>query len=127
MDYPPAPRDELVEVLHGTPVADPYRWLEDAADPRTEEGSAAPDRLFAQRRDGWAGKDWLRARLAELLAVGEIGVPVWRGDRQFVVRREAGQEHGVLFVVEPSGAQRALVDPMAIDPSGATTLDHWVP
>ena len=30
---PPAPpatrRDDLVEVLHGLAVADPYRWLED--------------------------------------------------------------------------------------------------
>jgi prolyl oligopeptidase len=127
MDYPSAPRDDLVEVLHGTPVADPYRWLEDVADPRTEEWSAAQDRLFAAARDGWAGKDWLRARLAELLAVGEVSVPVWRGERHFLVRREAGQEHGVLLVVEPSGAERTLVDPMAIDASGATTLDHWVP
>ena len=26
--YPPARRDDVVEVLHGARVADPYRWLE---------------------------------------------------------------------------------------------------
>ena len=28
-DYPQTRRDDVVEVLHGRPIADPYRWLED--------------------------------------------------------------------------------------------------
>ena len=36
-ERPPATRrDELVEELHGTPVADPYRWLEDHSDPAVQ-------------------------------------------------------------------------------------------
>ena len=31
---PPTPRDEIVDTLHGERVADPYRWLEDAASTR---------------------------------------------------------------------------------------------
>ncbi|MBL8120634.1 MAG: hypothetical protein JNJ78_24135, partial [Anaerolineae bacterium] len=27
--YPPAHQDDVVENFHGTPVPDPYRWLED--------------------------------------------------------------------------------------------------
>ena len=53
--------------------------------------------------------------------------PVWRGDRQFVVRRTAEQEHAVLLTIEPDGTERVLIDPMAIDPSGTTTLDAWQP
>ena len=45
MRYPEAPRLDLVEDLHGHRVADPYRWLEDDADPRTEAWSGAPDAL----------------------------------------------------------------------------------
>jgi len=26
--YPASPRGNVVEEIHGTPVADPYRWLE---------------------------------------------------------------------------------------------------
>src|SRR4051812_3153301 len=29
LTYPDTRREERVDTLHGTPVADPYRWLED--------------------------------------------------------------------------------------------------
>jgi len=50
------------------------------------------------------------------------------------VRRDGDQEHAVLVVAEPepdapAGAERerVLVDPVALDPEGLTTLDHWQP
>ena len=39
-DYPAAPREDRVELLHGQPVSDPYRWLEDAGAPATQESFA---------------------------------------------------------------------------------------
>jgi prolyl oligopeptidase len=126
-DYPPAERLDLVEELHGRRVADPYRWLEDVEDPRTIGWSEAEDALFAERAVTWPGRPGLAARLRELLAAGVIGVPVWRGDRRFFVRREGDQEHGVLVTVDAEGAERVLVDPISIDPTGLTTLDAWQP
>ncbi len=45
LTYPRADRDDIVEDLHGHQVADPYRWLEDPAEPRTEAWSTAQDEL----------------------------------------------------------------------------------
>ena len=69
--------------------------------------------------------------MSDLLHVGSVGTPAWRGTRQFFTRRDPGQEHAVLQVSDggdaaPGGA-RPLVDPVAVDPSGRTTLDHWQP
>ena len=133
--YPDAERLPLVEELPaGRPahrVADPYRWLEDADDPRTVAWSAAQDELLARLRETWEGREAVAKRVRELLSAGTVGPPVWRGERRFLVRRTGEQEHGVLLVVEPDGAggerERVLVDPMAVDPSGATTLDAWQP
>ena len=125
--YPPAERLDLVETLHGHQVSDPYRWLEDPADPRTVAWSEAQDALFESARNLWPGRDHVRRRVTELVGAGMVTVPVWRGDRQFVMRRSAEQEHAVLLVVEADGSERTLIDPMAIDATGTTTLDSWQP
>ncbi|HST82124.1 MAG TPA: prolyl oligopeptidase family serine peptidase [Kineosporiaceae bacterium] len=145
--YPEAERLDLIEDLHGHQVADPYRWLEDVADLRTKAWSDAQDELVTKAAADWPGRAGVIDRLTELLGSGVVGVPIWRGGRRFFVRREGGQEHGVLYVIdagpEPStdpgstadqeGDQsaepvaRVLVDPMVLDPTGLTTLDAWQP
>jgi prolyl oligopeptidase len=126
-EYPPAERLDLVETLHGREVADPYRWLEDADDPGTAAWEAAQDELLAAARKTWPATGRFAARLEELLAGGEVSVPAWRGPRRFFTRRLPGQEHAVLLTVDPGGAERILIDPMALDPSGTTVLDGWSP
>ncbi len=108
-------------------VADPYRWLEDPDDPETEAWSLAQDALLAAESASLPGRDRLASRVAELLGAGTVGTPAWRGDRQFFMRRTAEQEHAVLLTVDPDGTERVLVDPIALDPTGATTLDTWQP
>jgi prolyl oligopeptidase len=126
-DYPPADRLDLVEQLHGRAVADPYRWLEDPADPRTVAWAEAQDALARPALDALAGRDRLTTRLTALLRAGSVGAPTWRGGRAFFTRREPGQEHAALLVREPDGTERMLVDPTALDPAGTTTLDAYVP
>jgi prolyl oligopeptidase len=127
MRYPDAPRLDLVEDQHGHRIADPYRWLEDAADPRTQAWTEAEDALAAEVLAGLPLRAAFAGRLEELVHAGAVGVPVWRGDRAFSTRRDPGQEHAVLRVREPDGAVRVLLDPMALDQSGTTTLDAWSP
>ncbi|MCW2743250.1 MAG: Prolyl oligopeptidase [Blastococcus sp.] len=127
MRYPEAPRLDLVEDLHGHRVRDPYRWLEDTADPRTHAWTQAQDALTAEVLGGLPLRREFAERLEQLVHAGAVGVPVWRGDRAFSTRRDAGQEHAVLRVREADGTVRVLVDPMVIDPAGTTTLDAWSP
>ncbi|PZG29621.1 S9 family peptidase [Spongiactinospora gelatinilytica] len=124
MPYPPARRDDQAEELHGIRVPDPYRWLEDPDDPATKEWLDAQQSLFTATLDT---RPAFRDRIAELLRSGSVGVPVWRGKRSFFMRRTPDQEHSVLYTVDPDGTERVLIDPMALDPSGLTTLDSWQP
>jgi len=141
VEYPAAQRLNLVEDLFGHPVADPYRWLEDAGSPQTAEWLAAEESLWAGYRAGLSDREAFAARVRELLRVGSVGLPAWRGTTQFYTRRDPDQEHAVLYVADTdaiSGAdatsatsagatERALIDLIAIDPSGRTTLDAYQP
>ena len=124
--YPPAPRLDLTEELFGHRVADPYRWLEDAGSAETSQWLAAEEELWAAYRAELPDRDRFAGRVRELMQVGAVGVPAWRGTARFYSRRDPGQEHGVLYVADDAG-MRALIDPVAIDPSGRTTLDGWQP
>ena len=124
--YPPAPRLDLTEELFGHRVADPYRWLEDAGSAETSQWLTAEEELWAAYRAELPDRDRFAGRVRELMQVGAVGVPAWRGTARFHSRRDPGQEHGVLYVADDAG-MRALIDPVAIDPSGRTTLDGWQP
>ncbi|MEV4395273.1 prolyl oligopeptidase family serine peptidase [Nonomuraea sp. NPDC049607] len=121
--YPTARREDVVDILHETPVPDPYRWLEDPDNPDTKEWLLAQAELFNATR----GEQRFKDRIAELLRSGSVGPPAWRGERRFFSRRTPDQEHAVYYVVEADGTERALIDPMEIDPSGLTTLDAVQP
>lgn len=125
--YPHARRLDLTEEIHGRPVSDPYRWLEDPEREETRAWLAGQAELFSANAATWPGRDRLAARIRELLGAGYVSPPIWRADRQFFTRRSAAQEHAVLHVVDPGLRERVLVDPMEIDPSGSTTLDSWQP
>ncbi|MEU4576967.1 prolyl oligopeptidase family protein [Nonomuraea sp. ATR24] len=121
--YPAAPREETVDLVHGTPVPDPYRWLEDPDSPETERWLLAQAELFKREAEPQRFKE----RIGELLRSGSVGTPAWRGERRFFSRRTPDQEHAVYYVADGDGAERALVDPMALDPTGLTTLDTVQP
>src|SRR5207237_9209550 len=98
-----APRLELVEEMSGHAVADPYRRLEDPADPRTQAWAAEQEQALRAERESWPATEAFRTRLGELIAAGMVSAPVWRGARQFFMRRTADQEHAVLLTVDPDG------------------------
>ncbi len=146
--YPTAERLPLVEQLSGRWVADPYRWLEDAADPRTIAWSAAEDALARPYLDALPGRAALTNRLRTLLSSRSIGAPRYRGDAgntagndtgdtAFWSERTGEQQHAVLYTGRGTSSglpgrtgvegRRPLLDPMALDPSGLTTLDGWAP
>ena len=77
---PFSPVEPVTEVLHGVSVTDPYRWLEDQNSPRTrcwiEE-----QRSFARAcLDHLPGRDRIRGRIREFLAVETYDSPQKAGN-----------------------------------------------
>lgn len=125
--YPRARRLAGTEDVSGQPVGDPYRWLEDAYSEETREWLSAQDAIFRSVRDTWTHRSHFRERLGQLCSRGWVSAPLWRGQRQFLMRLAAGADHPMLVVVDPDGVERVLLDPALLDPSGKTTLAGWRP
>src|SRR5512143_2177178 len=64
--YPPSRTVDVTDVLHGVPVPDPYRWLEDERSPEVQAWMKAQDDLTRQRLASLPGRDAIASRLKEL-------------------------------------------------------------
>ncbi len=126
---PPATRrDPSVDVVHGVRVADPYRWLEDAAAPAVQAWAEAQDVYARARLAALPGGASLRARLAELLYVDAVSAPVRRGGRVFYARRHRDREKAVYYVRDGEEAEeRVLLDPNAMSEDGSVAVSGVFP
>ena len=126
--YPPTPTDDIVDVLHGERIADPYRWLEDGASAATAAWTAAQNALTEAYLAALPIRAAVRARLAELLTIGSLGAPTPVSGRYLYQLREGSENQPVLYVRDGAdGPDRVAVDPNAIDPAGRTALDWYHP
>ncbi|MET9297389.1 prolyl oligopeptidase family serine peptidase [Streptomyces sp. NPDC003077] len=120
-------RDDTLEHLHGYPVRDPYRGLENSDAPEVRAWADEQDERFARERERWADHEsWARA-VSELAVTRWSAPPVWRGDTAFFAQLGAGEAYPALCVHAPGAPTRRLVDPARLDPSGNTRLVAWRP
>lgn len=132
---PPAPvaaKKPVVDTYHGTKVDDPYQWLEKSDDPEVRkwvDGQMAHMRAVL---DKLPSRDAIRARLTTLMthkSPGYFGM-VQKGGVFFAMKIQPPRPQPLLVVLpsleDPSTA-RVLVDPVAVDPSGKTTIDFFKP
>lgn len=110
--YPEAHRDETVETLHGVPVADPYRWLEDSDDPATGSWVSAQARLARQHLDTSPWKQRFTDRLGEIWSLRTCHTALMQGGRYFYFFNDGTQEQDCLYAMDaPDGEPWLLLDP----------------
>jgi prolyl oligopeptidase len=121
--YPTAPTADQVDDYHGTPIADPYRPLEDSDAPETRGWIEAQNRLTEQLLGAAPARGEVRERLAELWDHPRAGAPWRRGDAWFQLRNTGLQDQDVLWVGDEAGAAgRVLLDPNELSADGTTAL-----
>jgi prolyl oligopeptidase len=123
LDYPAAPTTDQVDDHHGTPIADPYRPLEDSDAPETRAWIEAQNRLTEQVLGASGARGAIRDRLAEVWDHPRAGAPWRRGGAWFQLRNTGLQDQDVLWVAdEPAADGRVLLDPNELSADGTTAL-----
>jgi prolyl oligopeptidase len=111
---PTTPTEPVTNILHGVAITDPYRWLEDQKSPRTRHWLEEQSAYTRTYLDAITGRDRIRKRVEELLAVEMISEPWKVGNRYFFLKRGAHQEQPVIMMREgDSDNDISLVDPAA--------------
>ena len=126
---PPQAKTEPVEdTLHGHKIVDPYRYMEDAGAPDTQQYVQQELAYTRSILDPLPGRQQIHQRLSQLLSIGTVSAPQVGGDHYFYTRREGTQNQPVLYVREGvHGSDRPLVDVNQLASDGTVALDWWFP
>ncbi|WP_437957879.1 prolyl oligopeptidase family serine peptidase [Sorangium sp. So ce119] len=126
--YPPSRIVDVVHVLHGVPVPDPYRWLEDGESDEVQAWTAAQDAFARAELAKLPERDALLKRFRELYDIERVGAPLQRGGRYFWTKRAVGQEkEAVQWRQGKAGEPKVLLDPNAWSSDGSVSLGSWLP
>src|SRR5262245_49033543 len=116
--YPNTRRDNIRELLHGTEVLDPYRWLEDQNSPETRAWITSENKYTESIPGSVPERGAIRQRLTTFMKVDAISVPVERNGWYFYSKRAADQDLPVIYVRKGiDGPEEVLIDPHPMSPN----------
>ena len=103
--------DPVTETLHGVSVTDPYRWLEERDSARTRQWMEEQTQYARGYLDSLPGREKIRDRIREFLAVQTYDSLHKVGNRYFFRKRLPDQEQPGIYLREGAeGADRLLLD-----------------
>lgn len=129
---PVFPPSDASDTIQGVVVKDPYRALENGDDPKVRAWSDAENARTRAYLDGLPGRAGVAAKLKRLIKAAS---PMFyrlepRCDRVFAIYSDPAKQQPWLVTLDASArpqSRRDLLDPNAMDPSGHTAIDWYVP
>jgi prolyl oligopeptidase len=124
--WPATRTDAIVDVVHGTKVADPYRWLEDEKSAEVQAWMKVQDDYARAELGKLPAKPQLVERLKQLFYFEAISAPIHRKGRFFFTRKHVDKEKTIVYWKQgEKGAEQVLFDPNAWSKDGSTGLGGW--
>jgi prolyl oligopeptidase len=112
-----------VDDYHGTPVPDPYRWLEDDYAPDTKAWVEAQNKVTFAYLERIPARSWIKERMTKLWNYERYGIPFKDGGRYFFSKNDGLQDQYVLYIQKGlDGAAEVLIDPNKWEGGGTTRL-----
>jgi prolyl oligopeptidase len=121
-----APRESVVDVLHGVEVSDPYRYMEEADSPVVQQWTDLRSGEFTAYTDGLAQRVWLNDRFQHLWRYDDESVPspCLLTEKEIFWTKKESQDKWVVHLRE-GDETRVLIDPNSWGPT--ETLSGFSP
>ncbi len=122
-DYPEAPRNDTVDIYHGTKVPDPYRPLEELDATPTRNWVEAENKITNAYLESIPERPGIEKRLTKLWDYEKYGTPYKEGGRYFYTYNTGLQNQSVLYTTPSLGDEaKVLLDPNKLSEDGTVAL-----
>lgn len=123
LTYPVTRTVAQQDTYHGTSIADPYRWLEDANSADTKAWVDAQNKVTQSYLGQIPERAAIKERLTKLWNFERYGVPYKESGRYFYSRNDGLQNQSVLYTMKSlDEAPRMLLDPNTLAADGTVAL-----
>ena len=128
LSYPEAPTSSQTDKYHGTVVADPYRPLENADSPATQQWVEKENQLTFGYLNQLPGREAIKAQLTKLWNYEKFDNFTKVGPHYFFFHNSGLQNQSVLYVTDSlEGTPRELIDPNTYRQDGTAALHGIAP
>ncbi len=130
LSYPVTETVEQIDLYHGTPVADPYRWLEEDVreSDRVARWVAAQNEVTSAYLDDIPERAAISERMTALWDFEKYSVPVKHGGRYFYEYNDGLANQDQIFVQRSADAEPELIiDPNLWSEDGTVALSAYYP
>lgn len=123
LSYPTSPKSNQVDNYHGTPVADPYRWLENPDSEETKAWVEAQNKVTFGYLQEISTREKIKQRLTKLWDYEKYSLPFKEGNRYFYFKNDGLQNQSVLYTLKTLNAEpKVLLDPNTLSKDGTVAL-----
>lgn len=122
LKYPQTRKDNTTDTYFGTPVADPYRWLEDDRSTETAAWVKAENEVTDAYLAQIPFRNDIKKRLEQLWNYERISAPFKEGAYTYYYKNNGLQNQSVLYRKDKDGKEEVFLDPNTFSKDGTTSL-----
>jgi prolyl oligopeptidase len=122
LTYPATKKVDTVNTYFGTPVPDPYRWLENDRADDTKAWVQAENKVTQAYLSQIPYRDAMHKRLEQLWNYEKYSAPFKEGKYTYFYKNDGLQSQSVLWRQTANGAPEVFLDPNKFSADGTTSM-----
>ena len=122
IEYPVTKKGDVVDTIFGTPVPDPYRWLEDDKSDETAAWVKEQNALTFRYLDKIPYRTQIKEQLKRMWNYEKFGMPFKEGAYTYYTKNNGLQNQFVYYRQKDGGEPELFLDPNTFSADGTTSL-----